>query len=91
MRNSIIYNISMLCAGKVAMANLLRTEHLHLEIEINNCNSSIEGDDNVSKWLVKPLLKAGQGLEQSLFFKTMSTKRTAYVAHDIFLFICLGQ
>ena len=91
MRNSIIYNISMQCAGKVAMENLLRTEHLHLEIEINNCKSSIEGDDNVSKWLVKPLLKAGQGLEQSLFFKTMSTKRTAYVAHDSFLFICMGQ
>ena len=59
----------MLCAGKVAIENLLRTEHRHLEIEINNCKSSIEGDNNVSKWLVKPLLKAGESLEQSLFFK----------------------
>ena len=57
---------------------------MHLEIEINNYKSSIEGDNNVSKWLVKPLLKAGQGLEQSLFFKTMSTKGTAYVANYIF-------
>ena len=57
-----IYSISMLCAIKVALENLLlRTKQLHLEIEINNCKSSIEGDDNVSKRLAEYLLRAGQG------------------------------